>query len=76
MALSKDQLKKDLLAMMDKGGTDPAWTKEKAADAPAVAIDAYVRSGAVAGVKVQAVGAVPGIPPGTLFSQTTEVHLQ
>lgn len=76
MALSKNQLKKSLLDMMEKGSTNPDWTPEKAADALATAIDSYVRGGVVTGIRVQPDRVVAAIPPGTVFNQTTSVSLQ
>ncbi|MGH9277032.1 MAG: hypothetical protein ACRD12_02835 [Acidimicrobiales bacterium] len=67
MALNKDALKTDLLAMMSHG-RDPGWDEDKAADALATAIDTYVRAGLVRGVRVQRDNLV--------LDQSNEVHLQ
>jgi hypothetical protein len=49
--LNKNQLKTDLEATMNSA-KDNAWTTSQVAEAIAAAIDKYVRTGEVTGVKV------------------------
>ena len=56
--------------MMNKSMTDKSWTKEQTAQAMADAIDAFVRGGAVCGVRVFD-------PPRSLtLAQTGQVTIQ
>jgi hypothetical protein len=53
MSLNKNQLKDDLIAMMNAAVKDPSWSMEQTAQAMADAIDTFVRTGSVSGVKVR-----------------------
>jgi DNA-binding transcriptional regulator LsrR (DeoR family) len=52
MALDKNSLKNDLVAMMNNAKAQ-AWSEEQVATAMANAIDRYVRAGDVVGVTVK-----------------------
>jgi hypothetical protein len=74
MPLDVPKLRQALLDAFGKGMTEPDWSKEKAAQALADAIDAFVKGAEVVGVNVNVV-APNGNPLGT-GSQSAPGKLQ